>query len=401
MRILVVSPAAPYPARIGSAVITLNQIRVLSARHTIDLISFRDRANSADLGELPRWCNDILLVERPPRWQVVLSMLSRVLVDPLPEISRFRSSEMSRVVAERLAEGHYDIALFQTIQAAQFRPDSYLGTTIWNLEDPPALKTEKMLSMFPWFCRPLYRLRIRQLRRYDLRHAKKFGCVTFVNREDAVEYMNAVPGASADFVPHGVDEESACRPDVSRRKGMIVITGNMYHTPNVDAIEFFCRDIFPLICEREPSANLWLIGAEPVAKVRKWAHHPRIKITGFVPDVRTSLREAMVSVCSVQLRVGTQTKILEALACGTPVVTTSAGNHGIGAVSGKHLYVADNRREFADRVLSLLSAEKWNEISKNGQHFVRDNFSWENSAAKLEQVMERLMNGKRTKSTSA
>ena len=401
MRILFVSPAAPYPPRIGSAVITLNQIRVLSARHTIDLISFKDRAQSSDLGELPCWCNKILLVERPARWRVVLSMVSRVFVDPLREISRARSSEMSRVVAERLAGGNYDIALFQTIRAAQFRPDSYSGPTMWSLEDPPALKTEKMLAMFPWCCRPLYRQRIRQLRRYDIKHAKKFGCVTFVNREDAQDYMNAVPGASADFVPHGVDQESAYSANSNRRKGMIVITGNMYHPPNVDAVEFFCRDIFPLICQRDLSANLWLVGANPVARVRKWARDPRIKVTGLVPDVRTYLREATVSVCPVRLRIGAQTKILEALACGTPVVTTSAGNYGIGAVPGQHLHVADDPEEFADRVVSLLSAEKWNELSHGGQGFVRDNFSWENSTAKLEQIMKRLMNGKTTKLNSA
>ena len=179
------------------------------------------------------------------------------------------------------------------------------------------------------------------------------------------------------------------------------MTGNMYHPPNVDAVEFFCIDIFPLICQRDPSANLWLVGANPVATVRKWARDPRIKVTGFVPGVRTYLREAMVSVCPVRLRIGAQTKILEALACGTPVVTTSAGNYGIGAVAGQHLYVADDPREFADRVVSLLSAEEWNELSQNGQRFVRDNFSWENSSAKLEQIVERLMNGKRTNLSSA
>ena len=108
-----------------------------------------------------------------------------------------------------------------------------------------------------------------------------------------------------------------------------------------------------------------------------------------------------MSVCPVRLRIGAQTKILEALACGTPVVTTSAGNYGIGAVPGQHLHVADDPEEFADRVVSLLSAEKWNELSHGGQGFVRDNFSWENSTAKLEQIMKRLMNGKTTKLTSA
>jgi len=379
----------------------LNHIRVLSGRHTVDLISFKGRQNSNDLGELPKWCNKIELVQRPARWRVVLYILSRLFVDPLPEISRLRSHEMCTLVGEHLSGGSYDVVLFQTILAAQYRPEEYSGTAIWSLEDPPVLKTQKMLSLCPWYSKPLHWVLINRLRRYDLKNATRFSCVTFVNKEDAAEYQKTVPGAHTDFVPHGITEEICSTAMVSRRKGMIVLTGNMYHAPNVDAVEFFCNDIFPLICEREPSANLWLVGAGPVAKVRKWADNPRIKVTGFVLDVRTYLRQAIVSVCPVRLAVGTQTKILEALACGTPVVTSSAGNHGVGATSGQHLYVTDDPCDFAKQVVSLLSGENWHEISTNGRRFVREKFSWENSASKVEQIMERLVKATTAQSITA
>ena len=401
MRILFVAPYLPFPPLTGSALIMLNHIRVLSGRHTVDLISFKDRRNLNDLGELPQWCNKIELVQRPARWRVVLYILSRIFIDPLPEISRLRSHKMCKSVAEHLSEGRYDVVLFQTILAAQFRPQGNSATAIWSLEDPPALKTRKMLPMCPWYSRPLHRMLSDRLWRYDLRHAKRFNCVTFVNKEDAAEYRNSVPGAHTDFVPHGIAEDSCSSAMVNRRKGMIVITGNMYHVPNVDAVEFFCRDIFPLICEREPTANLWVVGAGPVARVRKWADNPRIKVTGFVLDVRAYLREAMVSVCPVRLAVGTQTKVLEALTCGTPVVASSAGNHGIGATPGQHLYVTDDPRDFANYVVSLLSGENWNELSENGRRFVHNKFSWDNSTAKLEQIMERLVKASTAESMTA
>jgi glycosyltransferase involved in cell wall biosynthesis len=169
----------------------------------------------------------------------------------------------------------------------------------------------------------------------------------------------------------------------------------MFHKPNVDAVEYFCRKVFPLVCKQVPTATLWLVGARPVGSVRKWAMNSQIRVTGFVPDVRTYLRQAVVSVCPIRLRIGTQTKILEALACGTPVVTSSAGNHGIRAVSGEHLYVADHPVEFADKVVALLKGDRWNELSQNGRRFVVENFTWERSAAKLEQILERLV-GTRT-----
>src|SRR5579871_6460718 len=287
--------------------------------------------------------------------------------DPDSQISRLRSGKMAEVVGRRLANTKYDVVLFQTVQSAQFQPDWYQGPTVWSLEDPLALKTQRMLPMFPWYSRPLHRRKSNRLKSYDMKQAHRFSRVIFVNKEDAVEYKRIVHEACTDWVPHGIDHETYLpSAEVARRDGMIVITGNMYHLPNIDAVEFFCRDVFPIVCEREPAANLWLVGSRPAQRIKKWAKDPRIKVTGSVPDIRPYLQQAMVSVCPVRLRIGTQTKILEALACATPVVTTSAGNHGIGASTGEHLYVADKPVEFANRVIELLRGERWCALSQNG-----------------------------------
>jgi glycosyltransferase involved in cell wall biosynthesis len=391
MKLLFVSPLSPYPPRLGSAVITLNHIRYLSTRHTVDLIAFADRKKANDLGDLPRWCNNVELVDRPPRWQVLLYMIGRMTRDPVLDISRFRSSSMSEAVDRRLADGNYDAVLFQTLLSAQFRPEWYRGPTIWSLEDPSALKIQRMLPMYPWYSRLLHRSRSDRLQRYERKQASHFGRVTFVNKEDALEYKCIVPQASTDWVPHGIDPE-AYRPceEELRREGMIVITGNMFHIPNVDAVDFFCRDVFPLVCEQVASANLWLVGARPAKRVRKWANNPRVKVTGSVLDIRPYLHQAMISVCPVRLAIGTQTKILEALACGTPVVTTSAGNHGVGASSGEHLHVADDPVQFASKVVDLLKGIGWHDLSRNGRKFVEDNFAWSKSALRLEKILEQL-----------
>ncbi len=392
MRLLFVAPAVPYPPRSGSALIALNYIRHLTVRHTVDLISFKDRRKPNELGDLPRWCNNIELVDRPPRWRVLINMLSCMTRDAHPVISRVRSAEMSELVNRRLTNTTYDVVLFQLVQSAQFRPSWYQGPTIWDLEDPLALKSQRMLPMYPWYSRPLVWGWIERLKRYDRQQASRFDRVIFVNKEDSREYKSIVNEARSDWVPYGIDAETFCpSQEIARRDGMIVITGNMFHRPNVDAVEFFCREVFPLVCKRVPSANLWLVGARPVRRVRKWARDSRIKVTGFVPDIRPYLQQAMVSACPVRLRIGIQTKILEALACGTPVVTTSAGNYGIGATSGEHLYVADDPVGFAEKTVALLRGERWPEFSQNGRRFVEGNFTWEKSVDKLEKILEQVV----------
>ena len=391
MRLLFVAASLPYPLLTGSAVITSNHIKHLSKHHMVDLISFRDRKTPSSLGDLPRWCNSIELVDRPPRWRVLLYLIAGLIHDPDPQISRLRSGQMAEIVARRLAQSKYDVVLFQTVQSAQFRPTWYRGPTVWNLEDPLALKTRRMLPMFPWYYRPLQRRLSDRFNSYDVKLATRFDRVLFVNSEDADDYKRIVQGACTDFVPHGVDTQNYCpSPDVPRREGMIVITGNMCHLPNVDAAEFFCREIFPLICEREPRANLWLVGSRPLDRIKKLASNPRIRVTGSVPDIRPYLQQAMVSACPVRLKIGTQTKILEALACATPVVTNAAGNHGIGACAGEHLHIAEEPAEFANRVVELLKGERWHDLSENGRRFVEENFSWSKSGLKLEQILEQL-----------
>ena len=391
MKLLFVAATLPYPLLTGSAVITSNHIKHLSRRHTVDLISFRNRKNPNSLGDLPRWCNNIELVDRPPRWRVPLYLLAGMARDPDPQISRLRSGKMAEVVGRRLANTRYDVVLFQTVQSAQFRPNWYQGPTVWSLEDPLALKTQRMLPMFSWYSRPLHRRWSDRLKSYDMKQAPRFGRVIFVNKDDADEYKRIVHEACTDWVPHGIDDETYCpSAEIARRDGMIVITGNMCHLPNIDAVEFFCRDVFPLVCEREPAANLWLVGSRPVERIKKWAKNPRIKVTGSVPDIRPYLQQARVSACPVRLKIGTQTKILEALACATPVVTTSAGNHGICASAGEHLYVADDPVEFANRVVELLEGDRWRELSRNGRRFVEQNFTWSKSGLKLEQILEQL-----------
>jgi glycosyltransferase involved in cell wall biosynthesis len=394
MKLLFVTCQLPYPPNTGSTLLTSHHIEYLGARHRVDLISFKPRKHLTGLGEFSRWCNTIELIVRPPRWRVALDMIKGLALDPIPEISCWKSGVMARAVDRRLATENYDAVLFQ-LASAQFRPSWYQGPTIWSFEAPIAMKMQRELPVQPWHTRLWNREIIRRLNRYERDQAPHFDCITCLNEEEYPNYRSALSGPRVRGVPYGVDVNFFCPSgDIPRREGMIVLTGNMFHRPTVDAVNYFCREIFPLVCKQEPSAILWIVGARPVRSVRKW-NNSRIRVTGFVPDVRLYLRQAMVSVCPLRARVGTLTKVLEALACGTPVVSTRAGNCGIGGISGKHLHVADEPAQFADKVVSLLRQERWSELSKNGREFVVEGFTWEKSGAKLEQILRDVLAGRR------
>jgi sugar transferase (PEP-CTERM/EpsH1 system associated) len=397
MRLLFVTPDLPYPPRKGYMLMAYNHIKSLAVRHTVDLITFEKRTDSASVtGGLTDWCNHIEYVTLPT-WQSILNVgLGFFNGRPL-QVCYYQSTRMVEAIDRHLRNIAYDAVLFQLTRMAQFRPDWYRGATVLSLVDPYILNYERSLIWRPWYQRPAIQLEANRLREYEPKQAKRFDRLLLASKADITDYESCLSTTALDWVPHGVDVDFYSPPRIgSRKSGMIVITGNMHYAPNVDAVDYFCSQVFPLVREEEISAQLWIVGVRPAAAVRRWASHPGIKVTGAVADVRPYLAQAMVSVCPIRLNVGTQTKILEALAMGTPVVTTSDGNRGVGATSGEHLYVADSPSEFANRVVSLLRGTRWPDISQNGRQFVVEHFAWDKGVARLEWILHQLIEGRRS-----
>ena len=156
-------------------------------------------------------------------------------------------------------------------------------------------------------------------------------------------------------VPTGVDADYFREVQRERNPGSIVFLGSMDWMPNIDAVEWFVREIYPGIGDRCPSASLSIVGRKPPRRVEALAEaDASIRVTGTVPDVRPYLAEG--SVCVVPLRAGggTRIKIFEAMAAGLPVVSTRIGAEGLPLEDGVHCFLADEPGQFADRVVELL-----------------------------------------------
>ena len=389
MKLLFVTPHLPYPPRSGSTIIAYHYMRTLGARHAIDLVSFGE-SETADYGQLREACRNIWLT---PHVKFRSSRLARLISKSLgvpTQVSLYLSGRMKQLVRQALAQNDYDAVIFLMTEMSQYCPSHYAGALVLFMEDPLVLKFQRSLERYS-----SHGMRLRAkfeaalLKRYEIAQTRRFDRVLLINANDVEDYKQILPNRQFDWIPHGIDINlfQPSNPQ-TRQDGTVIITGNMFHRPNIEAVEFFCRRILPLVRQEVPSARLWLVGANPGPEVQKWARDEQITVTGAVPDMQTYLQRALVSVCAVSLKIGTQTKILEAMACGTPVVTTSAGNHGINATSGTHLYVADEPEIFARYVVSLLKRERWSELSQNGRKFVVDNFAWEIGATKLEKIIE-------------
>lgn len=209
------------------------------------------------------------------------------------------------------------------------------------------------------------------------------GCVLTSQREQAVVNgtVNSLPTA---VVPNGVDLDYfrpvRCDPPEPR----LVFTGLMTYRPNVDALSYFIRDIFPRVRSGRPDATLtavgWGFSEELAPLLGKGVSH-----TGRVEDVRPYLAGASVVVAPLRIGGGTRLKILEALAMGKAVVSTTVGCEGIDVRDGKHLVIADDPVAFARSVVQLLDdPDRAAGLGRAGRALVESRYGWSQSVAELE-----------------
>jgi glycosyltransferase involved in cell wall biosynthesis len=151
----------------------------------------------------------------------------------------------------------------------------------------------------------------------------------------------------------------------------------MDYAPNVDAVEYFARDIFPLILEKVPRARFIIAGQRPVKKVLQLASD-KIAITGFVKDLSTMYRRAAIVVAPLRFGAGTQNKVLEAMATGVPVVSRNIGFNGLNIQSGEGVILATDTQAFAAACIALLQSEhKRKSVGEAGQQVIRQQFDWD------------------------
>jgi glycosyltransferase involved in cell wall biosynthesis len=168
----------------------------------------------------------------------------------------------------------------------------------------------------------------------------------------------------------------------------------MDYFPNGEGVNWFCREVLPIIRIRIPDVSFVICGARPTAAVRKLANEPGVVVTGRVPDVRSHMSQASVGVVPLRIARGIQNKLLEGMAMGLPIVTTTAAHLGVEAVEGRDLLVADRPEDFAAAVVRLLGEERVRmEMGRSAREFMESHYAWDSQLAQLDRILENVTLG--------
>jgi sugar transferase (PEP-CTERM/EpsH1 system associated) len=237
----------------------------------------------------------------------------------------------------------------------------------------------------------VYRREAECLFRLEKHLAEQFDVSLFVSSAEAQMFRNLVENSTAekvDFYNNGVDTdyfspERSLQNPYSAKEKALVFTGAMDYWPNVDAVSWFSKEVFPEVLRTDPEARFYIVGGNPSEKVRQLQQQPGIVVTGRVEDVRPYIQYAAVAVAPMRIARGVQNKVLEAMAMGKPTVVTPQGLEGIDAEDEEEVLVARDAPGFIDKILAVLRGES-SELGGRAQTLISKAYTWDYVFTKLD-----------------
>lgn len=389
MKILFICNRLPFPPDKGEKIRSFHLIKHLSKKHSISLYSLCDKKEDAVYKEnLKEYCSSVNVYRVNPIFSNVRALTYLFTKYPLT-FGYFFSNQMKRGVQRALEEETFDIALSYCSSSAQYIIDANKVKRVVDFVDVDSNKWESFAraAKFPFSF--IYSLEAKRLKKWE-KTINEMCTSSIVVTEREKERLAAIDPSGKDkvhVINNGVDLERFKFQEEAAPKNMLIFTGQMDYLPNVDAVMYFYKEIFPLVKKDIPDASFCIVGRSPADIIRKRCKGATI--TGYVEDIRDYLNEAKVYVAPLRISHGVQNKILEAMASGVPVVTTSKALEGINAEEEKEIIIADDAKDFASKVIELVKDEgKRKLISKNALEFVKRNHSWETVLSRLDDILE-------------
>lgn len=366
MNVLFLSQIVPYPPHGGVLQRGFNLLREASREAQVHLLAFvhPDVLPTEDVltesrKALSEFCAS---VEYFPLWakgsplQKAAALAASAFSSVPFSVIAHRSSEFRQRVAAAMAAVPFDLVHVDTLALSQFiDPALRLPKVLTHHNIESMLMRRRAQAESGRLARRFLRRETAKLEACELVTARQFDVNIMMSARDAATLEQRIPGVRTAVVPNGVDIRYFS-PSAEPESEAIIYTGGMNMFANRDAVMHFLTDIWPIVRERAPRARFFAVGQDPPKSIREVAAaDPRVVVTGFVDDIRPYVREAAVYAVPLRVGGGTRLKVLDAMAMGKAMVSTSIGFEGIEATPGEHLVIADTAESFAEAILSLLA----------------------------------------------
>ncbi|OJX39515.1 MAG: hypothetical protein BGO78_13475 [Chloroflexi bacterium 44-23] len=397
LRVLFVVPYQPDLIRVRP----YQLIRHLAkAGHTISLIYYDSPEKVEPTNELLEICEHVYSYPLTKMRALRNSLAAIPTRQPIQLRYGFLPQMFQKICSLVLdQENHFDIIHFEHIRSAIYalrlmenHPDQGY-TLIWDSVDSITHLFTQAASQHPrWLVRQIMKEETRRTANFEPNAASKFKRVLVTSSKDQQIFVKLQSERGLDknisVLPNGVDLKYFLpNPAIERDPNTLVISGKMSYHANERMVIRFVEEILPLIWQEIPETRLWVVGQNPSSRVIELGHENRIMITGWVKDIRPFLQGAAIAVAPLTYGAGIQNKILEAMACETPVIATSIATQALQIKNGENILVADENEAFSKLVIKLLRDNSLRQkIGIAGRKYVEHHHSWKEIAYQLEDL---------------
>ena len=390
VRVLFISWWWPFPADNGSKIRIYNLLRQLSIGHEVTLLSFAqaDEATPEQVEHLREICQHVEVVPKPffdpSSLKSTIGYLSRwprslkaVYSDQMADLVAQRAHQHDIVIASQLQTLLYlEVAngvpaILEEIQVTDFHQKLHLANTA-----PARFRARLTL------------LKMDML----LRHLFEQGIVMSVVSEAEQDYLQALNPTHVPvrLIPNGVDTNAICiNPDIAPQPATLIYPGAVTYDANYDAVAYFIEEVLPLLRQTHPDILFRVTGGTGGVDIRHLAAQPNVEFTGYLPNVEPAIQASWATVVPLRVGGGSRLKILESMALGTPVISTSKGAQGLNVHKGQDILLADDPADFAVAVERLLGdAELRARLVQAGRSLVEREYDWSIIGHQLLQFIE-------------
>lgn len=380
MKILFLAPRMPLPADTGGKIRTFNILKQLALESEVHLVCFSFEANDKDyIHDLTKL--GILVTLVPMTESSTFQKISWLLFHGLPiSLVKYHTKAMEETLQNLMRTEKIDAVHVDHLHMAH-----YLNC----FKEIPCMLDEhnieyKILQRCAaversWPRKLAYQEQSRKMNYFEAEISQRFSCVFTCSNDDRI-LLNKITNGQVPIyvVPNGVDTEFFEPQNNVPQEDALVFTGSMDWLPNDDAITYFCHEILPLIWQKNPDIKMYVVGKSPSSAVKDLAaKDKRVIVTGRVDDVRPYIAKSKVFVVPLRVGGGTRLKILEAMAMGKAIVSTTIGAEGITYTPDDNIVLADNPEDFAQKTVDVIAdSKKIEDLGISGRQLVKEDYDW-------------------------